>query len=215
MNGGRVLIVDDHPFVRTGLRAALQEFWQGEVDEADSVEEAYRLFLAASPVLTITDISLPGANGIELVRRIRARSPSARVIVLSMFSDSQTVSRVMEAGADGFVAKASAGHCLEAAIKTIMAGEHYIDPETSMTFATNVLGGNATLDALSPREFQIFVALANANSTQQVAASYHISVNTVGNHKRSILRKLKLKSVAEMTLMAVKEGLIAEAENTG
>jgi len=211
VNQGRVLIVDDHPFVRTGLRATLQTFWEGEINEAESVEDAYRLFVSTDPVLVITDISLPGANGIELVRRIRARSASARVVVLSMYSDLQTVTRAMDAGANGFVAKASAGHCLESAVRAIVQGQHYIDPETSMVFATQTLGGEATLDALSPREFQIFVALANANSIREVASNYHISVNTVGNHKRSILRKLKLKSVADMTLLAVKEGLIAEA----
>ena len=214
MKGGRVLVVDDHPFVRTGLRAALQEFWPGAVAESSSMEDAYRQFLADSPVLVITDISLPGANGIELVRRIKARTAATRVIVLSMFSDSQTVSRVMDAGADGYLAKASAGHCLESAVRTIMRGQNYIDPDTSMIFATNTLGGKATLDVLSPREFQIFVALANASSIRKIAENYHISVNTVGNHKRSILRKLKLKSVAEMTLMAVKEGLIVDADNS-
>jgi two-component system invasion response regulator UvrY len=210
LDGGRVLIVDDHPFVRTGLRAALQEFWSGEVDEAGSVEDAYRQFLAGRPTLVITDISLPGANGIELVRRIKARNADSRIVVLSMFSDLKTVTRVMDAGADGFVDKASAGHCLEYAVRAIMAGERYVDPETSMVFATNTLSGEATLDSLSTREFQIFVALANAGSVKEVADTYHISVNTVGNHKRSIMRKLKLKSVTEMTLMAVKEGLIAD-----
>lgn len=204
------LIVDDHPFVLGGIAAVLRANLEAEILESFDAESGYRTFVNKEPGLVVTDIALPGASGLDLVRRIRSRDHAVKIIVLSMYSDPQTVSRALEAGADAFIAKTSASECLEHALSRVLAGHVYIDPETSINCVANTARPqrDSALDQLSAREYQLFVAFARGMAAREIAAAYHISINTVGNHRRNIFRKLGVRSTTDLALIAVRAGLI-------
>ncbi|MEM9302480.1 MAG: response regulator transcription factor [Pseudomonadota bacterium] len=214
MNVTKALIVDDHPFVLGGIATILRSALDAEILESCDAESGYRTFVNQHPELVVTDISLPGASGLELVRRIRNRDSDTKIIVLSMYSDPQTVNRALEAGADAFIAKTSAAECLEQALTRVLSGHVYIDPDTSINCVANAARPQkrSALDRLSAREYQLFVSFAKGMSAREIAAAYHISINTVGNHRRNIFRKLGVRSTIDLALIAVGEGIIEAAQ---
>src|SRR5215475_6377229 len=151
----RVILIDDHAVVREGYRRLLERTPEIEVvAEASTGEDAYRVFCELSPDVVVMDINLPGMSGIEAARRILAREPDARILVFSMHEDALFGSRALQAGARGYVTKASAPEVLVEAVKAVSQGRMYLSHDMAQRLALQAVPGQELpLDALSPREF--------------------------------------------------------------
>ncbi|MCS7101084.1 MAG: response regulator transcription factor [Burkholderiaceae bacterium] len=206
----RVLLADDHAVVRTGFKLLLQTAGDvAVVAEAESGDAAYHLFTPAAHDVGIIDISMPGLGGLEALRRIRARHPQAHLLALSAFDDPQHARRALRMGALGFLSKRSAPEELLKAVRTVAAGQRYIDPQLAQALALAELdGGDSPLERLSEREFEVFIRLARGASVHRIAADLKVSTSTVGTHLYNIKQKLGAANQAELTLLAIRHGLI-------
>lgn len=206
----RVMLVDDHAVVRVGFRMLLSATGDIEVvAEADSGEVAYQRYSEVRPDLVIMDLSMPGMGGIDAVRRLLAKDKTARVLVLSAHEDTAHPRRVLQAGALGYLSKRTAPEALIEAVYAVAAGRSYLDVEIARKLAMQGLGGvPGGVEALSEREFAVFLQLARGQSVRQIAESMNLSPNTVGTHLYNIKQKLGAGNQAELTLFAVRNGLI-------
>jgi len=208
----RVLLVDDHAVVRTGYRMLLESEADIEVcAEADSGETACRMFADLDPDLVIMDLSLPGMGGLEAIRRINARSAAARVLVFSMHEDDVFVEQALEAGAKGYIPKSSAPRTLVEAARTIARGKVYIESEIASRLAIQKTKGSGPVSpfaGLSTREFEIFCLLAEGLAANEIAGRLSLSYKTVANYSTQIKAKLDVGTVAELTRLAIRHGVI-------
>jgi two-component system response regulator NreC len=210
----RVLLADDHRLLRDGLRAMIQSQDDMQlVGEANEGREAVQLAGESSPDVVVMDISMPGLNGIDATRQIRARNPSVKVVALSAHTDQRMTSGMIAAGASGYLPKHMAFEELATAIRTVAADEVYLSPQIAggLLEQLSSTGGNLTPSSasrpLSPREREVLQLMAEGKATKEVAAVLHVSVKTVETHRRQMMEKLKLYSVAELTKYALREGL--------
>lgn len=206
----RVMLVDDHAVVRVGFRMLLQTAADIEVvAEAGSGEEACQRYAEVQPDVVIMDLAMPGMGGVEALRRILARDPRARILVLSAHEDTAHPRRALKAGALGYLSKRGAPEALIAAVGAVAAGRRYIDPAMAQRLAVEDLtGADNPVRALSEREFEVFLKLARGLSVAQIADNLKLSPNTVGTHLYNIKQKLAAANQAELTLIAVRHGLI-------
>jgi two-component system invasion response regulator UvrY len=206
----RVMLVDDHAVVRVGFRMLLAATGDIEVvAEADSGEVAYQRYSEIRPDVVIMDLSMPGMSGIDAVRRLVAKDKTARVLVLSAHEDTAHPRRALRAGALGYLSKRTAPEALIEAVYAVASGRSYLDVEIARKLAMQGLGGAAGgIEALSEREFSIFLQLARGHSVRHIAESMNLSPNTVGTHLYNIKQKLGAGNQAELTLIAVRNGLI-------
>ena len=206
----RVMLVDDHAVVRVGFRMLLAAIGDIEVvAEADSGEVAYQRYPKVHPDVVIMDLSMPGMGGIDAVRRLLARDKTARVLVLSAHEDTAHPKRALQAGALGYLSKRTAPEALIEAVYAVAAGRSYLDAEIARKLAMQGLGSvPGRLEALSEREFSVFLQLARGHSVRNIAESLNLSPNTVGTHLYNIKQKLGAGNQAELTLIAVRSGLI-------
>jgi two-component system invasion response regulator UvrY len=203
----RVMLVDDHAVVRVGFRMLLSLNPSIEVvGEAENGEQAYHRYPEIRPDVLIMDLSMPGMGGIETVRRLVARDNDARVLVLSAHEDTAHPKRVLKAGALGYLCKRSAPEELIDAVTAIAAGRIYVDSEIARKLASQELGGE--VEALSEREFAVFIQLARGATVSRIAETLSLSPNTVGTHLYNIKQKLGAANQSELTLIAVRNGLI-------
>jgi len=206
----RVLIADDHALVRTGFRLLLEEPDDIEVvAEAESGEQAYQLYVEVSPDVLMIDLAMPGIGGIEAIKKIIARDSNARILTLSAHEDISHPKRVMQAGALGYLSKRQAPEVLIDAIRRIAKGGRVLDPELAQQMAmAGVSGTGSPLEGLSEREFEVFEKLALGKSVSQIAETLNLSPSTVGTHLYKLKQKLGLSNQAEITLLAVRYGVI-------
>lgn len=206
----RVMLVDDHAVVRVGFRMLLETSGEVEVvGEADSGEVAYRDFSRLRPDVAIMDLSMPGMGGIEAVRRLLARDRNARVLVLSAHEDAAHPRRVLKAGALGYLSKRGAPEELLDAVRTVATGRIYLEAEIARKLALHDLAApGQSIESLSEREFDVFLKLAQGESVQGIAQTLSLSPNTVGTHLYNIKQKLGASNQAELTLIALRNGLI-------
>ena len=206
----RVMLVDDHAVVRVGFRMLLSASSDIVVAaEADSGEHAYQQYPEVRPDVVIMDLSMPGMGGIEAVRRLLTRDKAARVLVLSAHEDTVHPKRVLKAGALGYLSKRTAPEELIEAVRAIAAGRIYLDAEVARKLAVQDLSGaGGAVEALSEREFAVFIQLARGQSVNRIAEILSLSPNTVGTHLYNIKQKLGAGNQAELTLIAVRNGLI-------
>ncbi len=207
----RVLLVDDHAVVRTGFRLLLQANPETSVvGEADSGESACQRYLELTPDVVVMDLAMPGMGGLEALRRIRAHHPQARVLALSAHDDPLHARRALREGARGFLSKRSAPEALLEAITAVAAGQRYIDAALAQKLALEELenGGRSPVERLSEREFEVFVRLAGGASVQRIAEDLSLSASTVGTHLYNVKQKLGVSNQAELTLIAIRHGLI-------
>jgi DNA-binding NarL/FixJ family response regulator len=207
----RVLLVDDHAVVRAGYRLLLQNAPEIEVvGEADSGELACRLFAELAPDVVVMDLTLPGIGGLEAMRRIVQRDPKAKVLVFSMHEDTLFVEQALAAGARGYVTKSSAPHVLVGAVKQVAAGAQPLagDIAQRLKFARG-RGADSPLKDLSTREFEIFCLLAEGLGSAEIAKRLSLSHKTVANYGTQLKSKLRVASVAELTRLAIRHGVIA------
>jgi len=207
----RVLLVDDHAVVRMGFRLLLQSVADmSVVAEADSGEAACRLYLELNPDVVVMDLAMPGMGGLEALRRIRAHQPQAKVLTLSAHDDPMHARRALQEGALGFLSKRSAPEALLEAVSVVASGRRYLDPSLAQKLALAEFdGGNKSpVERLSEREFEVFVRLAGGATVQRIAADLNLSSSTVGTHLYNIKQKLNVVNQSELTLIAIRHGLI-------
>lgn len=209
----RVLLADDHPVVRDGyLRLLEQTDDIHVVAEAATGEEAYAAFVADPPDVLATDLAMPGGGGLELIRRVVLRAPSARVLVFSMYDSAPLVRRAFEAGARGFLTKASAPEGLADAVRALHRGERYLGADLSPTLLRRNPADEAErLSDLSLREFEIFRLLAQGLSADDCARALKLSPKTISNHQTAIKEKLGVSTSAALAHLAIRHGVINTA----
>ena len=205
-----VMLVDDHAVVRMGFRMLLEATDDIRVvAEAESAEAAYQQISSTQPDVIVMDISLGGTMGVEATRRIVARDKHARVLGLSSHEDPSYVRYMLKAGALGYLSKRTAPDELIHAIRQVNEGRMYIDSHLSQRMAMEEFNGEKSpIEVLSEREFGVFIQLAKGASVNQIAELLNISPRTVGTHLYNVKQKLGVANQAELTLIAVRHGLI-------
>jgi two-component system invasion response regulator UvrY len=207
----RVLLVDDHAVVRTGFRLLLQAQTDiAVIAEAESGEVACQRYMELAPDVVVMDLAMPGMGGLEALRRIRAHHPQARVLTLSAHDDPMHARRALREGALGFLSKRSAPEALIEAVTTVAAARRYLDAGLAQKLALADLDGTtrSPIERLSEREFEVFVRLARGETVQRIAEDLKLSGSTVGSHLYNIKQKLEVGNQSELTLLAIRHGLI-------
>jgi two-component system, NarL family, invasion response regulator UvrY len=204
------MLVDDHAVVRMGFKLLLQASSDIEVvAEADSGEVACQMYESVAPDVVVMDIAMAGMGGIEAIKRLIAKDPRVRILVLSAHEDTSHPKRALQAGALGYLSMRSAPEVLIDAIRTIAKGLRYLDAHIAQRIAVQDITGDKTpTDQLSAREFEVFIQLARGQSVAQISATLALSASTVGTHLYNVKQKLGLTNQAEITLLAVRHGLI-------
>jgi DNA-binding NarL/FixJ family response regulator len=211
----RILVADDHTLVRQGLRKILesQPGWV-VVGEAGDGRDAVQQTMDLQPDVVIMDIAMPRLNGVEAVQQIERRTPNARVLVLSMYSDEAYVTRAVRAGAAGYLLKDSADVDLIQAVSAVSEGKSFFSPAVARVLLDEYVrqlaerGIADRFDTLSEREREVFQLIAEGHSNKEVATMLHISPTTVETHRAHIMEKLDLHSTADIVLCAVRKGIV-------
>ncbi len=209
---GRVLIVDDHTLLREGLKSLLQKEGLEVAGEAGDGRSAIKLAQKLTPDIVILDISIPLLNGIEATRQIRADAPQSKVIVMSMHSGSHFVLAALHAGANAYLLKDAAFEELLVALRSVLKGRIYLSPAIAeVVVRASVRYPFSKRELLrrqiSSREREVLQLLVEGKSTRETAATLYVSVKTVETHRKHIMEKLKLHSIAELTKYAIREGV--------
>ena len=206
----KVMLVDDHAVVRMGFKLLLQACEDiAVVAEADSGEAACQACEQALPDVVVMDLAMTGIGGIEAIKRLVAKHPQIRVLALSAHEDTSYSKRAFQAGALGYLSKRTAPEVLVDAIRLVAQGKRFIDPGIAQRMAMQDLSGETDpLALLSPREFEVFMQIARGQSVVAVAETLNLSVSTVGTHVHKIKQKLELTNTSEITLLALRQGLI-------
>jgi two-component system, NarL family, invasion response regulator UvrY len=206
----KVMLVDDHAVVRMGFRLLLQSSHDIDViGEAQSGEEAVRQFQELAPDVLVMDISMPGIGGLEAIDRVLAKNAQQKILVLSAHEDVMHARRVLKAGAAGYVTKRSAADVLMEAIRSVHKGKLYLEPQIAQAMAVEQVSGSGNpVDALSAKEFKVFIALAKGKSVQDIADIMSLSPRTIGTHLYNIKQKLNASNSAELAIIAIRAGLM-------
>ncbi|MBK1687225.1 response regulator [Rubrivivax gelatinosus] len=205
----RVMLVDDHALVRMGFRMLLANAGVEVVGECDSGEEACSVVPRLRPDVVVMDLAMPGMGGLDAVRRLLAQDPKLRILVLSAHEDTAHPQRVLRAGALGYLSKRAAPEALIAAVAAVARGEAYVDAQTARALAmVQVKGDPSPAEALSEREFSVFLQLARGRSVAEIAEDLKLSTSTVGTHLYHVKQKLGAGNQSELTLVALRWGLI-------
>jgi DNA-binding NarL/FixJ family response regulator len=208
----RVLVADDHAVVRRGLRQILAEtpdiVLSGEASTADEVR---RMVREVPCDVLVLDISMPGGSGIELLGEIRRERPRLPVLILTVFSEEQYAVRALKAGAAGFLTKESAPDKLVEAVRKVAGGGRWVSAELAETLASLVAGeGSGALhERLSDREFEVMKMLAAGKTVSLIGEELSLSVKTVSTHRARILKKMNMRTNAELMRYAVQHGLVS------
>lgn len=205
----RVLLADDHTLVRAGVRRLLEAHPRIRVvAEASSGDEALEALARQKVDVVVLDLSMPGRDGLALLAEMRARGGGPHAIVLTMHADPAFVTRAVREGARGYLLKDSAAQDLTAAIEAVMAGEAYYSPAVQQVLAGAMRGGRSPIEDLTDREREVLRLVARGMPTKQIAAELEISGRTVETHRANIMRKLDARSIAVLTQIAIREGLL-------
>ena len=211
----RLLLVDDHAVVRSGLRMLLGDDRTIEiVGEAGTAAEALDLVGRVAADVVLMDIGLPDKSGIEATRDLKAQHPGVAVVALTIHEDEEYFFKMLEAGASGYVPKRAAPEELLSAIRIAAAGEVYLYPSLAKLLVRDYLSADrgaderAGLDGLTDREGEVLTHLAEGSSNEEIAAALVISPKTVERHRENIMRKLNLHSRAELVRYAIRKGII-------
>jgi DNA-binding NarL/FixJ family response regulator len=207
----KILIADDHGIIRKGIKQILSRTSDIEVTaEASTGQEALEKIWTIHFDLVILDISLPGRNGLEILKQIKSQKPKLPVLILSMYPEEQYAVRVLRAGASGYLTKESDKNELVEAIRRIAEGKKYITPSLAEKLASELEPSNdkALHERLSDREYHILCLIAKGKSSNEIAEELALSVKTVSTHRARVLEKMGMKSNAELTYYAVQSKLV-------
>ena len=209
----RILLADDHKITRQGLRSLLEQQDDMEVAaEAENGRTAVALVDELLPDVVIMDVTMPDLNGVEATRQIVAKYPDVKVIALSMHSDTLFVTEMLRSGASGYLLKDCAFEEMTRAIRAVMNDKTYLSPSISAVVVEDYLHRLSKADfsasgILTDREREVLQLMAEGKPTKQIALKLHISIKTVETHRRQIMNKLDIHTVAELTKYAVRKGL--------
>ncbi len=206
----RVMLVDDHPVVRKGMRFILEEGLQPaiEVSEAGDGEQALAS-LANPPDVMVLDLSMPGRSGIDLLAEIKHRCPKLPVLIMSLHGEEQFAVRALRAGAAGYLTKSAAPEQLITAFERIVRGGRYISEAVAERLAASAGGEQgAPHDRLSQREFEVMRGIASGETVGEIAERMHLSAKTVSTYRARLLDKMGMASNAELTRYALQNGLV-------
>lgn len=214
MNGVAVLLVDDHSVVREGYRRLLERApGLRVVGEAANAAEAYEAYRQWHPDVVVMDITLPGVSGIEAMRHILAREPQAQVLIFSMHEEPIFAMRAFQAGARGYLTKASAPEVLVDAVRAVARGERYISADMAQSLALQAVDmqsgsdGRGVLANLSHREFEVMRLLVAGDTLTAIAEKLQLSYKTVANHQSAIRQKLGVETHVQLLKLAEQQGL--------
>ena len=212
----RVLLAEDHTIVRKGLRALLDDEVDIEVvGEAQDGREAVEMVDQLQLDVVLMDISMPGLNGLEATRQIKARFPDARVLVLTRHANKEYIYQILRAGASGYVIKQAAPAELVLAIQAVYRGDTFLSPSISgkvveeyIRRAEAIVSSEDSYDRLTPREREVLQLIAEGHTGPEIAEMLHVSVKTVSHHRTNLMNKLDIHSTAELTQYAIRKGVI-------
>jgi two-component system response regulator NreC len=207
----RVLVADDHTIVRTGIRHVLEgEPGFDVVGEASNGKEAFELTAELLPDVVVLDLSMPGESGLQVASRLRAVSSPPRVLILSMHDNAEYVLESVRAGAHGYLLKDTAATELRSAIRAVCRGESYFSPPVASRLSAAVRGEHETrpLEQLTGREREVLEGIARGRTNKAIAAELGISYRTVETHRESLMKKLQIRTVAELTRFALGAGIV-------
>ncbi len=211
----RVLLADDHNMMRKGLRTLIDKQKGMEVvGEAESGEDVVRMTAELTPDVVVMDIGMPDLNGIDATRRIMREQKNVAVIGLSMHTDRRFIIQMLKAGAAGYIHKDDAFDQLVGGITAVRKGKTYLSPDITdcvvdefRRISLKEDDDGTAFSTLTDREREVLQQIAEGNSTKETAANLSVSVKTIETHRRQIMEKLDLHSVAELTKYAIREGL--------
>jgi two-component system NarL family response regulator len=209
----RIILADDHKILREALKGVLErEHDISLVGEASDGIEAIDLARKVHPDIVLMDIGMPVMGGIEAARSLNAEQPAVRVIALSTYSDRRIVLQMLDAGARGYVVKSAGRDELLRAIRAVAHGRTYLCPESSAVLVDSVRSHKPAeqpnnVSRLGKREQEVLQLLAEGNTSPEIGKTLHIATSTVEVHRRNIMRKLELHSIAELTKYAIRNGL--------
>ncbi len=214
----RVLLVDDHKLIRTGIRLILEDTPDVRVvGEADSGESAIAMSRELKPDVVLMDVSMPGIGGLEATRKLLATQPDVKVIVVSVHATEPFPMRLMEAGAQGYLTKDCAAGEIIKAIRHVNAGQRYITSVIAQQLALSAVGGThgSPFEQLSQRETQVMLMITGGESPQFIADKLHLSPKTVSTYRTRLFQKLGVANAVELTRLALRYGIIEEKTETG
>jgi DNA-binding NarL/FixJ family response regulator len=206
----RVVLADDHELVRAGVRRVLESSPGIEVvGEAARGDDTLALLTQLEPDVLLLDLNMPGGDGFEVLRRARDSAGGTRIVVLSLHVQAEYVARAVREGADGYLSKDLAVQELREAIASVMAGRPWYSSAVQEVLAKVVrTGGTRPLEKLTPREREVLVGIARGLTSKEIGSQFNISARTVETHRAALMRKLDVRSIALLTQLAIREGLV-------
>ncbi|UCH10448.1 MAG: response regulator transcription factor [Fidelibacterota bacterium] len=206
-----ILIADDHPIVREGIRQVIENNFEVNVmDEVGTSQEALEKVWKQRYDVILLDISMPGRSGLEVLRELRREQVQTPILILSVHPEKQYAVRALKAGASGYLTKMSATEELEDAIRILLKGEKYISPSLAMALAEYIEAGEreSPHELLTDREFEVMSMIASGNSLKEIAHELSLSVKTISAHRAHILKKMDMSSNAELIRYAIETDLL-------
>ena len=207
----RVIIADDHPVVRAGLKMILEKDGSIKVvDEVPDGENLLKLVRKTSYHIALMDLSMPGRNWLDVLKEIKETRPTMPVLVVSMHNEEEYITRALKAGAAGYLTKDSLSEELLAATKKVLQGRRYVSPEIAEKLV-DLLDSDtdqALHKKLTDREYQVFLMIATGKKTKDIADELFLSTNTISTYRARIMEKMNLKSTADMIHYAIKHQLV-------
>ncbi len=211
----RILIVEDHPIMRGGLKALVQSHWpDAEVLESENLEKAEAVARKQTLDCMTLDLSLPDASGMEILIRMRRIAPNVPVLIMSMHAEEAYAIKSLQMGASAYLNKERAGEELIVAMKRVLAGGQYITSTLAEQLAGFLTGGKSINqlphESLSSQEYRVMIQLANGKEVGQIAEYMHLSVKTVSTYRSRIMEKMNLKTNSELTRYCLSNGLLSD-----
>lgn len=207
----RVLLVDDHKLIRVGLRNLLEAESDIEiVGEAAEGEAALERARELKPDVVVLDINMPGMNGVEATRKLARLNPAPRILIVSVHHQDPVPTRLLEAGAAGYLTKETAADEIVTAVKQVHAGRRYLSADIAREMALGQLGGGSPLSTLSDREMEVLLLVANGMNIQDIAEKLHVSPKTVATYRYRLFEKLDVQNDVELARYALRHGLIED-----
>lgn len=206
----RVLLADDHVLVRAGVRRVLESVPGIEVvGEAARGDETLAMLAQFEPDVLLLDLNMPGGDGFEVLRQARDVAGGTRIVVLTLHVQAEYVARAVREGADGYLSKDLAAQDLTDAIASVMAGKPYYSAPVQQALQQAIREGVSNpLERITPREREVLIGIARGLTSKEIGGEFNISTRTVETHRASLMRKLGLRSIALLTQLAIREGLV-------